>query len=168
VIGIHAPTSGGCLCGKIRYAISSQPARITICHCRYCQRSTGSAFMVQPAFAMSELEVTRGTPGVYTHVSEGSGRNIHVNFCETCGTRLFQTFERFEGSVGLFSGTLDDPGWLDVRPDNSKHIFLGVARADTIVPAQTPLFHEHAILNDGTPVAPMVLTSPGKAGALAF
>ena len=35
---------GGCLCGDVRYARSPSPLRVTICHCTFCQRFTGSAY----------------------------------------------------------------------------------------------------------------------------
>ena len=100
------------------------------------------------------------------HVSEGSGKKVHVHFCENCGTKLFLTFERFKGVVGVYGGTLDDPNWLKVSPDNSKHIFLGVAQNETVIPAQISAFMEHATLNDGTPVTPLVFDKPQKIGDL--
>ena len=133
-----------------------------MCHCRFCQRSTGAAYMVQPALDAAAFKVTRGSPKVYTHISEGSGKKIHINFCTTCGTKLFQTFERFAGAVGLYRGTLDDPNWIEVTPENSKHIFVGVAQRETLVPAHTPVYKEHAQHNDGTPIAPMVFDTPRK------
>lgn len=161
------PTAqGGCLCGEIRFEVSDQPARVTMCHCKFCQRATGAAYMVQPAFASSDFSLIKGQPKTYTHVSQGSGKEIHVNFCGTCGTKLFQTFERFEGAVGLFRGTLDDPNWVKVTPENSKHIFLNVAQSETLVPPDTPVFHEHAVQNDGTPIEPTMLDAPQKSADL--
>ena len=45
--GVH---QGGCLCGDARYKVSTSPLRVTVCHCRFCQRFTGSAFLVEPIF----------------------------------------------------------------------------------------------------------------------
>jgi len=157
---------GGCLCGEIRYEVSNQPAKITMCHCKFCQRATGGAYMVQPAFDASDFMLTKGSPKIYSHLSEGSGKEIYVNFCNNCGTKLFQTFERFEGAVGVYRGTLDDPNWLEMTSDNSKHIFLSVAQRETIIPAHTPVFMEHAAQNDGTPIAAMVFDAPQKIGDL--
>ena len=39
---------GGCLCGDVRYQVAAAPLRVTICHCTFCQRFTGSAFLVEP------------------------------------------------------------------------------------------------------------------------
>ncbi|MDC0658267.1 GFA family protein [Leisingera sp. SS27] len=157
---------GGCLCGAIRYEIARQPAKVTLCHCRFCQRATGAAYMIQPAFAAADFKLRKGTPKNYSHISAGSGKEIRVRFCGTCGTKLFQAFERFEGAIGLFSGTLDDPGWLEISPVNSKHIFLKSARSETVIPADTPVFMQHAISVDGTPLVPMVLATAQKAGDL--
>jgi hypothetical protein len=38
------PFTGGCMCGAIRYECSTEPLAMGICHCRDCQRATGSAF----------------------------------------------------------------------------------------------------------------------------
>ncbi|WP_226781763.1 GFA family protein [Oceaniglobus trochenteri] len=160
---IHA--QGGCLCGRVRYEATSQPARMTVCHCRFCQRATGGAYMVEPIFDMQEFRITEGTARIYSHVSEGSGKEVFVHFCENCGTKLFLTFERFPGSVGVYAGTFDDPDWFDVPPDATKHIFLGVAQKGTIVPPQVNTFTEHASTPDGTPIAPRVFDRPHVIGS---
>ena len=35
---------GGCLCGAVRYTAEADPTSATVCHCRDCQKFTGSAF----------------------------------------------------------------------------------------------------------------------------
>ena len=151
---------GECLCGEIRYTVAQQPSRVTLCHCAFCQKATGAAYMVQPAFAASDLTVTQGSPAIYSHRSAGSGKKIHINFCRTCGTKLFQTFERFEGAIGLYRGTLDDPNWIKITPENAKHIFVVGAADETILPAQTPVYSGHALQNDGTAIAPITFDAP--------
>lgn len=155
---------GGCLCGEVRYEISKSPEKVTMCHCSFCQKTTGAAYMVQPALGASDLKITHGQTVVYTHVSEGSGQNIHINFCATCGTKLFQTFDRFDGAIGLYRGSLDDPNWIQVTPENSKHIFVGVAQAETVLPAHVPIYIGHAMQNDGTPNDPIVFEYPTRVG----
>lgn len=162
----QASTEGGCLCGAIRYQLAQQPARVTLCHCLFCQRSTGAAYMVQPACDGADFTVTQGQTKTYRHISAGSGKAIKIHFCDTCGTKIYQTFERFPGAVGLYSGTLDDPNWLQVTPEASKHIFLNTARADTQLPAETPLFKEHAMEEDGTAITPVVLNKPKFVGEI--
>ncbi|WP_299899348.1 GFA family protein [uncultured Ruegeria sp.] len=142
---------GGCLCGSIRYAVSAPPSRVTICHCRFCQKATGSAYMVEPIFDEAALEILTGTPKVYNQISAGSGKTVHIHFCADCSTRLWLSFERFPGAIGIYAGTFVDPCWFPIEPETSKHIFLGVARVDTVIPPGLPTFVEHAMTNDGEP-----------------
>jgi hypothetical protein len=151
---------GGCLCGAIRYAVSAPPLRVTFCHCRFCQKATGSAYLVEPIFEMPALEVMTGQPKIYSHRSEGSGKIVYVHFCDACGTKLFLTFERFANVAGLYGGTFDDPNWFKYSASNAKHIFLSVARHGTIVPAGIPCFEEHATTKDGKPIEPEVFSEP--------
>jgi len=156
---------GGCLCGRIRYAVKSQPVRVTICHCRFCQRATGSAYLVEPIFGKASFELISGEPKIYRHRSEGSGRIIDVHFCAECGTKLFLTFERFPDAVGVYGGAFDNPNWFERSAENSKHIFLGAAQRGTVIPAGVKSFEEHAITNDGSPIAPRVFSEHHMIGS---
>jgi hypothetical protein len=151
---------GGCLCGAIRYAVNAPPLRVTFCHCRFCQKATGSAYLVEPIFEKSALEVIAGLPKIYSHRSEGSGKIVHIHFCDACGTKLFLTFERFADVAGIYGGTFDDPNWFEYSASNAKHIFLSVARRGTIVPAGIPCFEEHATTNEGKPIEAKVYSEP--------
>jgi hypothetical protein len=39
-----APYTGGCQCGSVRFVLTTEPIRLGACHCRECQRQSGSAF----------------------------------------------------------------------------------------------------------------------------
>jgi hypothetical protein len=155
---------GGCLCGAIRYAAGAEPLHVTFCHCKFCQRATGSAYMVEPIFQKKSFEIISGTPATYALASEGSGKQVTINFCATCGTKLFLGFERFPGIFGVYGGTFDDPTWFKRNPQTSRHIFLNYAQAGTVIPADVSTFREHAMLNDGTPVEPMTFGQPHMIG----
>ena len=45
--------TGGCQCGAVRYECAAEPLFTGNCHCRDCQRSTGSAYV--PALAVPSL-----------------------------------------------------------------------------------------------------------------
>lgn len=156
---------GGCLCGGIRYAATSDPMRVTICHCRFCQRATGSAYLVEPIFTKSDFKVTSGRPKVYRQCSEGSGKMVDIHFCAECGTKLFLTFERFPGIVGAYGGTFDDPNWFAPTAGNSRHIFLSVAQHGTVIPAGIKCFDQHSIDKAGAPVEPTVFAQHHVIGA---
>ncbi len=115
---------GGCLCGAIRYSVKTPPARVTFCHCRFCQRATGSDYLVEPIFEKPALEVIAGKPKTYSHRSEGSGKIVDIHFCAVCGTKLFLTFERFPEVVGLYGGTFDDPNWFEIFRRQCQTHFL--------------------------------------------
>jgi hypothetical protein len=157
--------AGGCICGALRYEVTAPPARVTVCHCRWCQKATGSAYMVEPVFDRAALRVTRGTPAVYDHRSEGSGKLVHVHFCATCGTKLFLTFERFPDAAGIYAGTFDAPDWIAVRPEEVKHIFCEVARQETLLPAGVQAYPAHARALDGTLREARVPATAGPARA---
>jgi len=44
---------GGCDCRRVRYRLATRPLFVNCCHCRWCQRETGSAFAIN---AMIEAE----------------------------------------------------------------------------------------------------------------
>ena len=155
---------GGCICGAVQYETRSDPLRVTICHCRFCQRATGSAYMVEPVFRREDLRITHGSATTYGHRSEGSGRLVFIHFCAACGTKLFLSFERFTDVCSVYGETFDDPGWFEIRPDNAKHIFLEVARHDTIIPSGIKAYDQHATRNDGTPVEPVLFDTPQVIG----
>lgn len=152
--------NGGCLCGDIRFGVKTHPKRITICHCTFCQKATGSGYMVEPIFDKEEFEILKGKTRVYQHTSQGSGKQVYVNFCAVCGTKLFLTFERFTSLVGVYAGAFDDPNWFEQTPNNSKHIFLSVAQKGSIIPAGIKTYMEHATTKDEKAIEPIVFDMP--------
>ena len=157
---------GRCLCGQVRYAVGANPIRVSVCHCRFCQRATGSAYMVAPIFAESQFTLLSGVPRIFDHRSAGSGKLVHVHFCADCGTKLWLSLERSPDVVVVYAGTFDDPCWFSIDPKISKHIFLGVARHDTVIPAGLPTFVEHAMSNDGAPQSATVFEEHRQIGGL--
>ena len=151
---------GGCLCGEVRFVADTEPMRVTVCHCRFCQRTTGTAYLVEPIFAKTEFHVTARVPKTYDTISAGSGKRVTIHFCGTCGTRVMLGFERFPDHVGTFAGTFDDPGKLGLSSDIVRHLFTGAAQDGTVLPAGVQLFHEHAFRADGSLNEPRILAEP--------
>jgi hypothetical protein len=150
---------GGCLCGKLRYAVHAQPVRVWVCHCRFCQRATGSAYLIDPHFEQGDFELLAGAPTTYAHRSAGSGRMLNIHFCDACGTKLYLTFEH-HSRIGVFGGTFDAPGWFDASGENTAHIFLSSARPGIVVPAGVECFEERPVTPEGVPVPPSVHDKP--------
>lgn len=155
-----ARITGECLCGNIRYLMASDPVRTTVCYCKFCQRATGAAQMILAVFPRTDLSFVRGKPGVYVHISEGSGKEMCVHFCKECGTKLYLNFERWPDIVGLYSGTLDDPAVVKLDAANSKQIFVSSARPGTVLLAGIPAFLEHATTLTGENEKAFVLPVP--------
>lgn len=159
---------GGCICGDIRYELATAPVRSTICYCRFCQVATGSERMVLCVLPSESFRVTHGTPALYEHVSEGSGKTLFIRFCAMCGTKLFVTFERWPGGTGIYSGTLDTPDIVPLDPEHAKQIFVGNARSGTVVMAGLPTYETHATTLEGAPLPYVIPDAPKLAQDLRF
>jgi len=156
--------SGGCLCGQLRYDVISAPLWVTVCYCRFCQHATGSDHMVEPIFERDQFGFTQGEAAVFTLPSSGSGKDVHVHFCQACGTKLALTFARWPDRLGVYAGTFDDPEWFVMTPQNTKHIFAAEAVRGTVIPAGFPVFQRHAAEIDGTPLTPETYDAPHTVG----
>jgi hypothetical protein len=102
------PTSftGGCVCGAIRYEVNAEPIMMFNCHCRDCQRTTGSAFTPVVYVPANAFKITKGSPHYYSTQSEMAGHNKR-GFCPECGSRLFGGAS--ETGQGIAASSLDDP-----------------------------------------------------------
>jgi hypothetical protein len=101
---------GGCLCGRVRYSADAEPAFVGVCHCKDCQRYSGSAFATVLAIASEALKVT-GSLKTFSK-SGDSGKLIRRRFCSECGSGILDEAEVLPGVTMINVGTLDDPGWV--------------------------------------------------------
>ena len=120
---------GGCVCGSIRFTATGEPLRVTLCHCLWCQRRTGTAFGTEVVFEAGQVTIIGATPSRYRHVSDESGRWLDVVFCPKCGTNLGFTLEAAPGLQTLPAGAFDDPSWIDADAQTFRHVFLRSRRA---------------------------------------
>lgn len=102
------PFSGGCSCGAIRYQCSAKPLFSWNCHCRDCQRASGSAYCPVMYVPKSALKVTGGE-AKYATLHAESGRLVSRGLCTNCGSNLFILAELVPDMQGLWAGSLDDP-----------------------------------------------------------
>ena len=65
---------GGCLCGAVRYRTRGAPHRGLVCYCTFCQRLTGSAYLVEAIFLKEQVEITGGPIGTYEQRSDETGQ----------------------------------------------------------------------------------------------
>ena len=103
---------GGCQCGRIRYRVEGEPLSLAVCHCRECQKQTGSAFGMSLAIRREAFRLTSGELATFSVVCD-SGRVKRCTFCGHCGTRIHHSTS--DAAVSLKAGTLDDTSWLHPR-----------------------------------------------------
>lgn len=102
-----ANVTGGCLCGKVRYTVAGEPAFSGICHCRNCQRYTGSAF--EPVVAYPSAAITlQGELKTYNDTGD-SGKAVYRRFCPNCGSGVIADADALPGLTLVLVGGLDDP-----------------------------------------------------------
>lgn len=152
---------GGCFCGAVRYQAQDEPLRTLACHCRSCQRFTGSALNIELIFPKRSVTFTQGEPRTFSRRSEGSGKLVYHYFCGECGTTVSLTFERFPDVRAIMRGTLDNPNRVRIN----AHIFTAEAQAGTVLPGNTDCFEAHRITLEGSPRIPQKYARPREIGA---
>src|SRR6184192_3960647 len=82
---VRLPQSGGCQCGKVRYAITGEPQLVYTCHCTAWQRLTSSAFSMGLVVAETAFRLSGVGPKPLQRVAD-SGR-VNTRFvCPECGS----------------------------------------------------------------------------------
>ncbi|WP_452101119.1 GFA family protein [Bradyrhizobium monzae] len=104
--------TGGCACGNIRYECSGKPIVQLMCHCRDCQRSSGTAFSAMMMFASDRFRYLKGEPVFHETVAE-SGRIIRRGFCNKCGSPISAHWPTRPQSLIVTVSSLDDPSKFD-------------------------------------------------------
>lgn len=103
--------TGGCLCGAVRYDCEADPT-VAVCHCKDCQKHTGSAFSVVVFVPMAGMTVTGALTDTYS-TGELSGKQVRRRFCGSCGSPIFSEPEVRPGVRVIRAGTLDDTSWVN-------------------------------------------------------
>jgi hypothetical protein len=100
--------TGGCACGAIRYECSTDSPQSFNCHCRDCQRATGSAYASALVVPAAALKITSGTAKFYS-VKADSGRTTSRGFCPQCGSPVFGKIAEMPEIAVITAASLDDP-----------------------------------------------------------
>lgn len=135
------PLTGGCDCHQVRYRMETVPLFVHCCHCRWCQRETGSAFVLNALIETDRVVSLGVEPEVVITPSE-SGRGQKIARCPTCRIAVWSSY----GSP-LYKfvrvGTLDTP---DVLPPDI-HIFTASKQPWVLLPPGVPAMDEYYDLN---------------------
>lgn len=97
------PMAGGCACGRIRFTATIANEDAYLCHCRMCQRATGSVSIAFKNVKAADVRWSR-EPDWY------DSSPIAVRpYCRECGTSLGFRFKEGSENMDLAVATFDDP-----------------------------------------------------------
>lgn len=130
----NVPFSGGCACGAVRYTSASAPLYMGNCHCRDCQRATGTAYFPAVLVKESDFALT-GTPSMYESTAD-KGHSMHRAFCPACGSPVFLINDANPKVRVIYAGSLDDPSWYEP----SRDIYVASAQPWDVMHPELPKF----------------------------
>ncbi|WP_321340481.1 GFA family protein [uncultured Cohaesibacter sp.] len=108
----HFPLKGGCSCGSVRYQITSKPLIVHCCHCSWCQRESGSAFVINAVIEADRVALLKGAP-VCIDTPSASGYGQKIWRCPHCQVALWSNYAGIGEKVRFIRvGTLDTPAAL--------------------------------------------------------
>lgn len=99
--------TASCSCGQLAIVLDGDPHDIIICHCRECQKSTGSAFSVSTYWSNEAIVEIRGESRNYSRLSD-AGRKLESHFCPVCGGGPFWYADFLPESVGVGLGHFEE------------------------------------------------------------
>jgi hypothetical protein len=138
------PIEGGCDCGKVRYRMLTAPLVVHCCHCRWCQRETGSSFALNAMIEADRVVSLGGEPEIIV-VPSRSGAGQRIARCPDCKIAVWS---HYAGSGHLTKfvrvGTLDNPDAL--APD--VHIFTASKQAWVTLSDNVPAYAGYYELKD--------------------
>lgn len=133
------PIEGGCACGRIRYRLQTRPLFVHCCHCRWCQRETGTAFALN-ALIESERIVHLAEEPQIIDTPSSSGRGQQIARCPRCCIAVWSHYSGAGPFVRFVRvGTLDMPDLLP--PD--IHIFTASKQPWVQLPQGLPAVAEY-------------------------
>lgn len=116
-----------CSCGQLEVSVRGEPVRISICHCRACQRRTGSPFGAQARYAVGDTEIT-GQSNSWLRTAD-SGHRIDFHFCPNCGSTVFYLPEEEPELIAIAVGAFADPSFPSPKVsvyESRRHPWVGI------------------------------------------
>ena len=133
------PIEGGCTCRAIRYRMTTAPLFVHACHCRWCQRETGTAFALNAMIEAERVELLQGEPEMVETPSL-SGRGQKIWRCPACRIAAWSNYGGGGDKIRFVRvGTLDDP---DACPPD-MHIFTMSKQPWVVIPPPMRSVHEY-------------------------
>ena len=136
---------GGCTCRQVRYRMTSNPLIVHCCHCRWCQRETGSAFAINAMIEADRVAVLTGEVEIIDTPSH-SGNGQRISRCPKCHVAVWSNYSS-DAIHCMRVGTLDEPDRLP--PD--IHIFTASRQPWVVLPPDIPAVEEYYETSDMWP-----------------
>jgi hypothetical protein len=131
--------TGGCDCRHLRYRLESRPLFVHCCHCRWCQRETGTSFALNAMIEADRVTQLSAAPDLIDTPS-ASGKGQKIARCPKCRIAVWSNYAGAGPFVRFIRvGALDDPDQLP--PD--IHIFTASKQPWVILPPNTPAVPEY-------------------------
>lgn len=144
---ITYPVEGGCDCRHVRYQPTSNPLIVHCCHCRWCQRETGSSFALNAAIESDRL-ISIGAEPEIIDTPSASGKGQKIFRCPKCKMALWSHYAGAGSRLSFVHvGTLDVPD--NFPPD--LHIFTSTKQPWVVLPPEAVSFSEYYAQNDYWP-----------------
>ena len=100
--------TASCRCGQLKATVTAEPVRVSVCHCRNCQKRSGSAFAAQARWPKEQVTL-EGQSSTFTLAGD-SGNPATFHFCAQCGSDVYYLIDgKFEDLIAIPLGTFDDP-----------------------------------------------------------
>lgn len=110
-------STGGCLCGGVRYVVRGKLRDVIGCHCSQCRRTSGH-YVAATSAPEDRVSLTSSETLRWYSSSDRAQRG----FCSRCGGNLFwRPLDATPARIGIMAGTLDAPTGLRMQ----QHIFVG-------------------------------------------
>ena len=133
------PYDGGCTCRFVRYRMATKPMFVHCCHCRWCQRETGTAFALNALIEADRVQLRQGEVEVIDTPSN-SGKGQQISRCPKCHIAVWSHYAAAGDAVHFVRvGTLDEPDRLP--PD--IHIFTTSKQPWVLLSPDTPAVNDY-------------------------
>jgi hypothetical protein len=125
---------GGCTCRHVRYRMTTRPLFVHCCHCRWCQRETGSAFALNAMIESDRVQLLEGEV-VVVDTPSNSGKGQRISRCARCKIAVWSSYAGAGDAIRFVRvGTLDEPSSLP--PD--IHIYTATKQPWVQLPPDIP------------------------------
>ena len=133
------PHDGACTCRLVRYRMATKPLFVHCCHCRWCQRETGTAFALNAMIEEDRVQLLQGDVEVVDTPSN-SGAGQKISRCLRCRIAVWSHYAGAGDALRFVRvGTLDEPDRLP--PD--IHIFTASKQPWVVLPPGAPAVPEY-------------------------